>query len=203
MNNKRNIHLQNNSGRAAAKSHFVTFVGPITTSSCTKLRALCCDLVSENNAEEITIMISSRGGALLEGFALYNFLQSLPVKLTMHNIGTVQSIANIVFLAADKRLSCNDTYFMLHGFDRTYKAERVAHRDLLEDTALMDREKLSFTEILKRRTRITDEDLKELKPFEKQIIVNTARAKKLGMIQKVEQVTIPKDAGLWNVEYKV
>ena len=184
-------------------SHYITFVGAINAVSTMRLRAHCCELINDKNAEDITIMMSSRGGALLDGFALFNFLRALPVKLTMVNIGTVQSIANIVFLAADTRLACEDTYFMLHGFDRTYGQVKVAHSKLLEDTAVLEREKASFIGILKRRTRITDKELDELKPFEKQILVNTTKAKKLGMIQKVQQLKIPQGSKIWNVEYKV
>ena len=137
-----------------------------------------------------------------EGFALYNFLQSLPVKLTMVNIGTIQFIANIVYLAADTRLACEDTDFILHSFERIYRQEKVAHRVLLEDNAILEREKSSFLGILKRRTKITTKTLNELKLFEKQIIVNTSMAKKMGLIQKVQKIVIPQGSKIWNVEYK-
>ncbi|WP_155837415.1 ATP-dependent Clp protease proteolytic subunit [Herminiimonas sp. CN] len=50
-------------------------------------------------------------GSTDQGFALYNFLRSLPIPLKTHNIGDVESIAVVVFLASTKRFTCPHSRF--------------------------------------------------------------------------------------------
>ena len=100
----------------------VTFVGPIYHPATKNLRNLCSQL-GGNGTPELHLFLSSTGGSLAEGFALYNFLRSLPLELTTHNIGSIESVANVVFLAADQRCAAPDTHFLLHGFDWTFSAQ--------------------------------------------------------------------------------
>src|SRR5437763_1170116 len=93
----------------------LVFVGPIQNPAVKNLRNACCGLVS-NGTKEIQILFSSTGGAVDEGFALYNFLRALPVKLTMHAIGYVDSMAMTVFLAGEKRYCTPDSTFLFHDF---------------------------------------------------------------------------------------
>jgi ATP-dependent protease ClpP protease subunit len=48
-------------------------------------------------------MLSSPGGHVMLGMNLYNVLRALPIKLTTHNVGNVDSIGNAVFLAGNPR----------------------------------------------------------------------------------------------------
>jgi len=50
-----------------------------------------------------------------DGVTLYNFIRSLPVKTIMHNIGIIDSIANVVFLAANERYANPSSSFLFHG----------------------------------------------------------------------------------------
>ena len=49
------------------------------------------------------------------GMNLYNVLRALPIKLTVHNVGNVDSIGNAVFLAGSPRYACPHSTFMFHG----------------------------------------------------------------------------------------
>src|SRR5690242_18938134 len=67
--------------------------------------------------DEAYFWISTPGGAVMSGLTLYNFLRAIPAKLTMHNIGNVDSIGNAIFLAAEKgnRIACPHSTFMFHA----------------------------------------------------------------------------------------
>ena len=56
--------------------------------------------------------MSSAGGMVEEGISLYGFIRSLPVEITIHNIGNIDSIALAVYLAASKRLVNPDATFL-------------------------------------------------------------------------------------------
>jgi ATP-dependent Clp protease protease subunit len=93
--------------------HIVHFIGPINHNSACAVRNLCLQAV-QNGATEIELHMSSEGGNMTAGFALYFFLKSLPVPLTTHNIGSVESIAVVIFLAGQQRYACPGTRFLIH-----------------------------------------------------------------------------------------
>lgn len=72
-------------------------------------------LVAEKRPEEIYILMSTPGGNVNAGIVLYNFLRSLPVKIITHNMGQVDSIGNVIFLAGDERYMAPATSFLFHG----------------------------------------------------------------------------------------
>src|SRR5882672_3321203 len=93
----------------------LTFVGPINPPATVRFRNACSAAVNDK-VTHLNILFSSTGGSLDEGFSLYGFLRALPVELTMHAIGSVESIANVIFLAADKRLATAESHFMFHPY---------------------------------------------------------------------------------------
>ena len=93
--------------------HIVHFIGPINHSSASMVRNLCLQAL-QAGATEIELHMSSEGGNMTAGFALYFFLKSLPVPLTTYNIGSVESVAVVIFLAGQRRYACPGTRFLIH-----------------------------------------------------------------------------------------
>jgi len=118
--------------------HIVHFIGPINHNSAGAIRNNCLQAL-QNGATEIELHMSSEGGNMTAGFALHFFLKSLPVPLTTHNIGSVESVAVVIFLAGQKRYACPGTRFLIHplhwGFGSLVAADhsRVSEwRDCLD-----------------------------------------------------------------------
>jgi ATP-dependent Clp protease protease subunit len=99
----------------------VVFSGPIYHNSTKVLRNVCCAAVN-GGVTDLTILFSSDGGSIDDGFALYSFLRSLPLNLTVHNVGLVGSIANAVFLAGKVRLASPSSIFFFHDLQWRYRA---------------------------------------------------------------------------------
>ena len=59
------------------------------------------------------ILFSSPGGNVSNGITIYNFLRALPVRMIIHNIGIVDSIANVIFLGIDERYAVPHSSFLL------------------------------------------------------------------------------------------
>ena len=179
----------------------VTFVGPMHYPATKNLRNLCSQLAGAGTPE-IYLQFSSTGGSLVEGFALYNFLRSLPLRLTIHNIGSVESIANIVFLAADQRFACPDTHFLIHGFEWSFSAQSsLVHERVKEISTSLSADEERFTNILKERTGMKEETLANLDFFRRSAIIGAADAKNYGIVQDVRAVQIPRGWNVWNVDY--
>src|SRR5688500_10336083 len=71
----------------------------------------------DGGAKKVTLCLSSPGGLAEQGFYVYEILVALQshVELITHNIGTVQSAAMPVFLAANRRLAVPHANFLLHA----------------------------------------------------------------------------------------
>ena len=100
---------------AMPEHRFLTFFGPISLPSTNNLRSVLCGLVNEG-AKQVTILFASGGGSTDDGIALFTYLKALPVELTMHAVGNVNSIALPVFLAASKRFASKNARFLFHNY---------------------------------------------------------------------------------------
>ena len=80
------------------------------------------DVINQYNPKEICYLFSSHGGNVNAGFVMYNFIIALKnrVKITMHNTSCVESMANVVFLAADNRHASPNASFLIHNLDWTF-----------------------------------------------------------------------------------
>lgn len=87
----------------------------------------------ENGVTQFNIFISSDGGEVGAGIALYNIIKSLPVTVHTFNIGNVGSIANAIFMAGDKRYALKNSRFLYHQFQMLYlDGLPVTHSKLIE-----------------------------------------------------------------------
>ena len=51
----------------------------------------------------------------MHGITIYNVLRGLPITLPTHNVGNVDSIGAVIYLAGERRYACPQSTFMLHG----------------------------------------------------------------------------------------
>jgi ATP-dependent protease ClpP protease subunit len=166
----------------------LVFVGPIMNPAAKNLRATCCSTVT-SGTKEIQILFSSSGGQVDEGFALYNFLRALPVKLTMHAIGKVDTIGLAVFLAGERRLCSPDTMFLFHEI-ASASAGAVNHPRSQWAAIVGSRDTLRLKELLKSRTAFKDEDFNKLELYHRPMIQDAAFAKEKGIVHEVKGAAI-------------
>lgn len=133
--------------------HIVHFIGPINHNTACTVRNLCLQAL-QSGASEIELHLSSEGGNMTAGFALYFFLKSLPIPFTTHNIGSVESIAVVVFLAGHKRYACPGTRFLVHslnwGFGNLVAAD---HARVTEWRECLDFDAERYASIFEEATR--------------------------------------------------
>lgn len=80
------------------------------------------------------IAISTSGGNVNAGILMANYIQALPVPLTMHNVSTVGSIGIPVYSAAKTRFSNPLSSFVFHGSGLTSvnRLDEASLQDLLD-----------------------------------------------------------------------
>lgn len=96
--------------------HVFHFYGPISSTSFENLRNCILKAIIQNGCKKATILLSSEGGDINSGFTAYNFLRSLPITLSIVNMGTIESMAIMMYLAADDRATLPTSRFLLHSF---------------------------------------------------------------------------------------
>jgi ATP-dependent Clp protease, protease subunit len=133
-------------------AHIIHFYGPVTPASIEELRNCALSGIQEGHADELLISISSEGGNLAAGFTAYHFLRSLPVPVTTHNLGNVESIGVLLFLAGEKRLVVQHGRFTLHALHWGFGSGTVDHDRLAEYTASLDFDVERYAQIFDERT---------------------------------------------------
>lgn len=115
--------------------------------------------IAQIDADVIHVHIDSYGGAVSEGWAIYNALRAHPAKIITHGDGFVASAALYPFLAGEERIACNPSAYFLHevsvgahGYaDDLRKAAEEA--DVMTDIGIA-----AFVE----NTKMTAEEVREL-----------------------------------------
>ena len=90
------------------------------------------DQKMKQGVTNFVILVSSPGGTVLHGLSAYNYLKGLPVTITTHNFGSVDSIGVVLFCGGSKRLSVPQARFLLHGVSAGFRNERLEEKQLEE-----------------------------------------------------------------------
>ena len=183
--------------------HIIHFIGPIDHTAVCTARNLFLQAL-QHGATDLELHMSTEGGNMTAGFALYFFLKSLPIPLTTHNIGSVESVGVVIFLAGQHRFACPGTRFLVHplhwGFGSLVAADhsRVSEwRDCLDFDA--ERYARIFDEATHGASAPVDVRANLVAAAR---IFNTDQALAAGIIEAAVQARLPKagpTSHWWNV----
>ncbi len=148
---------------APQKTIYINFFDGIDPTKVNKFIQFTVDAINQHNPTEIYYFISSNGGDVDSGFTLYNFLVSLQSKMTitMHNIGTIDSIANVIFIAGQKRYAAPNASFLYHGIVMNFNAGGYGRTILKENLSRLDGMETRMAETISKNSKLTTTELKE------------------------------------------
>ncbi|MDV7213018.1 ATP-dependent protease ClpP, protease subunit [Azotobacter beijerinckii] len=177
-------------------NHVIHFTGPINSSTCGQLINKCSQALKQD-ASELTIKIATMGGECSYGFSLYNFLMSLPIPVNTHNLGTVESMGNIIFLAGQRRTACHHSKFLFHPFHWTIHGS-VDHARMSEYAMSLDFDRVLYARIVAERTQGAGEplDVSQYLTADSRI-VTPDEAIAAGLIHAVEDLGMSADTTSW------
>ncbi|MFA7685151.1 MAG: ATP-dependent Clp protease proteolytic subunit [Syntrophales bacterium] len=132
--------------------HVIHFMRSINPDTLVGLQH-CVLSALQQGAIEITIHISSDGGNNDQGFAAFHFLRSLPVPITMHCIGNVESMAVIMYLAGERRLIVPHGKVKIHPMHWGFNTGTVDHDRLAEFVTSLDFDAKRYADIFDERTQ--------------------------------------------------
>ena len=95
---------------------YIIFEGSIDQQATLRLvNAIQNAINLQPQANKVTIIFSSLGGNIYDGFLLASFIQNAKVPIAIHAVNHVDSIANVVYLSAKERTAESHAKFYLHG----------------------------------------------------------------------------------------
>lgn len=93
-------------------SVFIT--GGITPEVATQFHTVCGE-IARLKIKRLTLFLSSRGGDVVSGLAIYNAIRLLACPVRIVNMGQVGSIAATIYTAGHERLAMPGSNFFLHA----------------------------------------------------------------------------------------
>ncbi len=96
-------------------ANYILFARDVNQESITQLIQIVLSLQTQSPRLPTTLLLNSDGGNVFSGLQGYSILRSLNLNLTTVNVGSVDSIANALFLAGDKRICHSLSTFLWHG----------------------------------------------------------------------------------------
>jgi ATP-dependent protease ClpP protease subunit len=169
--------------------HVINFTGPINASTCGQLIEKASTAVQQS-AAGLIVNIATMGGECSYGFTMYNFLLSLPIPVHTHNLGTVESMGNIVFLAGQRRTACLHSKFLFHPFHWHLQGS-VDHSRMSEYAMSLDYDLHLYARIVAERTEGSEEKLETEKYLiAAPRIIAPPQALACGLIQAIESPLI-------------
>ena len=180
---------------------YVSFTAEINPTTAQALIAQCATLAN-NGASTIYLLLSTPGGHVREGMAIYNILRALPVKLITHNVGNVDSIGNVAFLAGEERYACPNSTFMFHGVGQTLQGTfRLEEKDVKEKLDSIQADNARIASIIENRC--TFDDAAEVRNlFLESRTKDTDFAKSRGLIHDVREVQVPTGAPVFQLVFQ-
>lgn len=185
---------------ASVDTFYLSFVDGIDVDRVKYIQNTCANIVDQIKPKKLYFLISSNGGDVDAGIALYNFLKALPLQVIMHNIGSIDSIANVVFLAGKKRYASKHTSFLFHGVNFDIKQPVSLGLNQLEELA--DRAKISqdkIAGIVCENTKITKAQMTGL--FKKGKTEGIKFALSKGIINSEKAAKVPPNAPFLSLNF--
>jgi ATP-dependent protease ClpP protease subunit len=136
-----------------------------------------------------------------KGITTYNTLRAMPFKLVTHNVGNVDSVGNVVFLAGEERLACPHSTFMFHGVAwPANEGEQLTRGVLRERTDGLLADEKRIGSIIRERTNLRAADVDAL--FSEAKTKDATEAVSGGIVHEIKDVQIPPGIPIFSLVFQ-
>ena len=118
-------------GKILDMAKYIIFTADVQKDQVAKLRNAITEAVNTGESE-IYLAISSGGGNVFEGLSISALIKSLPIKVTTHNIGQIDSVANAIYAAGSERFASANSSFLFHGVSMNLQNPSASEHALQE-----------------------------------------------------------------------
>jgi len=149
---------------------------------------------------QFTILISSPGGSVFHGLSAYNYLKGLPVTITTHNFGSVDSIGVVLFCGGSNRLSVPQARFLLHGVSVSFKNERLEEKQLEERLKGLKIDMENIAKVIAANTGKTITDVTDA--MLERTTLNPDEAKAWGLVHDIKSELFEAGSEVMSIQYQ-
>lgn len=175
------------------KIFYVNYYDSINDVKVKAIMAIIANIITKEKPDTLYVLFSSAGGNVEPGVILYNYLRALPVEIIMHNTGSVDSIANVIFLSANTRYASPHSSFLFHGVNWNFNANTsVTRNQLAEYLSGLESLENKISGIVTERTRLSTEEVRTL--FRQGESKDATYALDKGIVNEIRIPIIPRDA---------
>ena len=167
----------------SAKPVVIRFFAPVIDVSINALMS-AIDQKMKQGVTQFILLISSPGGNVHQGLSAYNYLRGLPVTITTHNFGSVDSIGVVLFCGGSKRLSVPQARFLLHGVSAGFQNERLEEKQLEERLKGLKIDLENIAKVIAANTGKTVEDV--TRAMLERTTLNPDEAKAWGLVHEIK-----------------
>ena len=168
---------------------YVSFSAEVVPQTVEALLGTVSNLVNQNHTE-IHLLLSTPGGSVMHGITAYNVLRALPIKLVTHNVGNVDSIGTVLYLAGEMRTACPHSTFMLHGVALAPPPNsQFFEKNLAERLEGVRADQARIKGIYTERASITETQAEGY--FLGEATLTAEEAVGRGLVHKIAQLSIP------------
>lgn len=177
---------------------YLTFHDTINLQSVNRVMDFCAKAILQYKPKKLYFLFSSGGGMVDSGVTLFNYLRGLPQEIIMHNVGSIDSIANVVFLAGKIRHATPMSVFLLHGISWTFQqGATLTYSQMQETMSRFDAAEQLSARIIGERSKLTAEEVREL--FRQGQSKDPQFALDKGLVHEIRDVAIPDGAPLHSI----
>jgi ATP-dependent Clp protease, protease subunit len=167
---------------------YVVFSADVQAVQAGKLRGALTD--AANSGNDVYLMIVSGGGNVFEGLNIAAFIKTLPISVTTHNIGMIDSIANLIFAAGSPRYATQNASFLFHGVTMNYEKQMFIESQLEEQYKSVRRSRESIAATFATYTGLQGADVEALMISGSTILTATEALSK-SIVNEIRDAKIP------------
>lgn len=165
---------------------FFTYAGPVIESAVYDLMHRLAIWSNNHPGQPITLTIDSHGGTVLDGFALFDFLQELKAKghhITTVGLGLVASMGAVLLQAGHERVMSPRTWMMIHQVEGAGGGNPGELKNIAKFNERLQAQAL---DILSERSTWSSRTLKT--KWKDDLWLSAEEAQKAGLIDRIQGV---------------
>jgi ATP-dependent Clp protease, protease subunit len=145
--------------------------------------------------KHVHLLFQSAGGYVGDGVFLYNLFRSIPIELTLYNVGQVSSAGVVAYLGARRRKTSKGATFMLHRstnspqFATASKLNHIARSLVLDDQRAED--------IFRGHVQFPPELWEQLR--DRDIYISADEAVQFGVADEIADFSPPTGTQVFNI----
>ena len=182
-----------------AKPIVIKFFAPVIDFTINALMN-AIDQKMQQGVTQFAILISSPGGSVFHGISAYNYLKGLPVTITTHNFGSVDSIGVVLFCGGSKRLSVPQARFLLHGVSARFQNERLEEKQLEERLKGLRIDTENIAKVIAANTGKTVQEVTNA--MLERTTLNPDEAKAWGLVHEIKSELFEAGSEVISIQYQ-